>query len=247
MATAAAYVPFAGPPEVSVVIPAYNEAPRLARTLDETQDFLGKWYDRYELLVVDDGSTDETVAVAEDCGVRVVSLDRNRGKGAAVRAGMFASSGAVRAFMDADNSIAISEVDRLVNAVVGEEAEIAIAVRKPGEQVGSDSFLRRVGHVAFSGTRGLLVPLRDKSGEKIEDTQCGAKAFSARAATAIFPHMRSNNYSFDVEALRRANLQGLTIVGVPVTITNNERSSLRPVRDGLATVGSLTRIRLRTR
>lgn len=235
-------------PDVSVVIPAYREALRLGPTLEATLGYLDKQYpDDYAVTVVDDGSPDETIAVAESYGVNVIPLGRNQGKGAAVRTGLLGSPGLVRAFMDADGSIAIGEVDRLIGRVAEGGADVAIATRQKGEHLGSDSAVRKLGHFAFDAARNALLPVHNQAGGRLRDTQCGAKAYSRPAAELIFSRQRSDGFSADVEALYIADRQDLRIAEVPVHVQNDERTTVRPVRDGARMLADLVAIRRRHR
>lgn len=233
------------PSHLSVIIPAFNEAVRLPRYLDEVVGFLEGRGQGYEVVVVDDGSTDRTVAavraVAEgNPAVRVLPLGRNRGKGAAVRAGMLAATGRVRLFTDADGATPIAELKRLEPAlaagadiVIGSRALVdpAVSVRARPHRVAA----RRVFHwvAARLSVRGVA------------DSQCGFKLFTAEASKALFGELETAGFGFDVELLLRAQAFGYRIVEVPVNWADQEGSKVGVLSQGPAMLLQLLRARWR--
>lgn len=222
--------------DVSLVIPAYNEAERLPATLRQVQAFLSKRPFRSEVVVVVEPGTDDTLRVANqacrsDSRIRILAPTVHRGKGAAVREGILAARGELRFFMDADLSTDLDAVDRFVKRF-GEEprAEVLIGSRRHPEssvevlQGGlrrwmGQSFNRVVQATAFRG---------------IQDTQCGFKAFRARAAEMIFSRQQIDGFAFDVEVLMLAQRLGYHIEEMPVTWKNSVASKVRVVKDSLA-------------
>ena len=215
------------PPRLSLVVPAYNEAQRIAPTLSA----IGAWRRlqsfEVELLVVDDGSSDDTVAVAERLsrevgGLRVLSGEPNRGKGYAVARGMREARGRVRLFLDADGSTPIEEAGRLLEAIRG-GADVAIGSRRaPGAATGQKQpWYRRLWSLLANRVvqAGLL--------DGIHDTQCGFKAFSARAAASVFGRVRTSGWGFDLEALAVARRLGFSIAELPVRWSDDRRSRVR--------------------
>jgi dolichyl-phosphate beta-glucosyltransferase len=229
------FVPPFDPPAFSLVIPAFNEVARLPAFLAATSAYLTARYPHsYEIVVVDDGSTDNTAAVAARAGaaVRCLRLPANRGKGAAVRAGMLAARGALRLFADADGATPISEVARLVRALdAGHDIAIGARVGGSGERVwlrGTEPktittppvdmaprwHVRRQRYLtgrAFAGLVRLVV------GTPFADTQCGFKLFRAAAANTLFRQVRCDGWAFDVEVLALAGRAGLRVAEVPVS------------------------------
>jgi dolichyl-phosphate beta-glucosyltransferase len=227
------------PVSLSVVIPAFNEERRLPGTLAKILPFLRARGESFEVVVVDDGSTDRTAAVARDAGpeVRVLENPGNRGKGYSVRNGMLNARGAWRLMTDADLSTPIEDLDALKRALDG--AEIAIASRAvEGANVEKhQSMMRDSSGRCFN----LIVRVLHLPG--IHDTQCGFKLFSAAAAEAAFREARLDGFAFDVEALVLARRAGFTIREVAVTWRNDEQTRVSFGR-GLAAFVDLFRLKL---
>lgn len=229
------------PIALSVVIPAYNEAGRLPRTLERVAAHLARRTGGHEILVVDDGSSDGTSERALELGdpaIRVVRNAGNRGKGYSVRRGMLEAGGARRLMTDADLSTPIEELDRL-GARLDEGYDVAIASRAlPGAEieVHQPRYREALGRGFNLLVRLLLLP-------DLHDTQCGFKLFSAAAAEAAFGMTRLDGFSFDVEALYLARKHGFRIAEVPVRWRNDAASRVTPLR-GLVAFVDLARIRL---
>ena len=215
-------------PELSVVIPAYNEESRLPATLDRVQEFLASRGRSYELVLVDDGSSDGTLAVmnaaAEGRGeVRVVALGANRGKGRAVAAGVAASSGALVLFSDADLSTPIEELAKL-EAALAAGVDVAVASRalKASEivipQPGTRVLMGKIFNLLVQGS--WLVP-------GIWDTQCGFKLFRGAPGRELFGALQIDGFAFDVEVLHRARRRGLRIAEVPVRWSHSAPTKVR--------------------
>lgn len=232
-----------GHPALSVVIPAYDEAVRLPRTLAEVADYLDRAGTRAEVIVVDDGSRDGTSdvvrrAAAADPRVRLIRLPVNSGKGYAVRVGVLSAAGARVLFADADGSTPIEEVERLSAAL---DAGAALAIgsrerRESGVVVQARLSRRIVGRtfhqiVRFAGVRGIA------------DTQCGFKLFPASIAAHLFSRLRLDGYAFDVELLLLAQRAGLAIAEVPVNWTHRPGSKVNVALDGLRMARDVLRVR----
>ena len=230
-------------PELSIVIPAFNEAERLPGTLSRVREWLASWPHRAEILVVDDGSTDGTAEAARDASrspgeIRVLRHAPNRGKGYAVRRGMLAARGRLRLMTDADLSTPIEELPRLIDAL-GEGADVAIgsrAVEGARIEVHQPAYREAMGRVFNGLVQLLLLP-------GLQDTQCGFKLFSAQAAEEAFEACRLDGFSFDVEALYVARRRGRRIAELPVTWRNDEATRVSLGGGGAAFV-DLLRIRL---
>jgi len=198
--------------DVSIVIPAYNEARRLPTTLDGWRAFLAQQAYASEVIVVDDGSTDATSGVAAESDARVIRLERNQGKGAAVRAGMLAADGQVIAYADADMNVAPSHLTAALEYLES-GADLVIGRRHLAEYAAAEGPWRLVAGGLVQVTRRALV-LRG-----IQDTQCGFKVFRRDLARAVFARTRLSSFAFDIEVLFLARKLGARIVEMPVTTT----------------------------
>jgi dolichyl-phosphate beta-glucosyltransferase len=232
-----------GKPQLSVVIPAFNEERRLPETLGRVAAFLETRSGLHEILVVDDGSTDRTVERAKAAHPSVVVLpsDRNRGKGHAVRRGMLAARGQLRLMTDADLSTPIEELERL-EARIDEGYDIAVGSRAiPGAriEIHQPRYRESVGRLFNRLVRLLLVP-------GIHDTQCGFKLFSGDAAARVFSVARLDGFCFDAEALFIARRAGLRIAELPVIWRNDAASRVTTLRGALA-FADVVRIRWNAR
>lgn len=214
------------PPYLSVVIPAFNEADRIGPTLDAVDAHLRTASYAYEIIVVDDGSTDATAVVVNQRvqsipHLSLMRLPKNSGKGAAVRAGLLAAQGQWRLFTDADNSTSIEQVEKLLAHT--DQYDVIVGSRQvAGADVAiKQGLLRETLGAIFRTITHLIVPL------PIRDTQNGFKLFSAEAAERVFTHLSTVGWSFDVEALRRAQKLGLRIIEVPIVWKNDGRSRVR--------------------
>jgi len=228
-----------------VVIPAYDEANRLPRYLREVVAYFDGRDEPYEVLVVDDGSRDDTAErvrelAAEHPAVALVSLPKNRGKGAAVRTGMLQARGALRLMADADGATSILEVKRLEAAVQG-GADLAVASRAladPSVVVRARHHRRLSGRVFIAITRALGV-------RQVVDTQCGFKLFRGGAADALFGALRTDGFGFDVELILRAEHRGYRIAEVPVNWTDQPGSKVGVLKDGPRMIAQILAARLR--
>ena len=228
----------------SVVIPAFNEAQRLPRYLEEIITDFDSRGEPYEVIVVDDGSRDGTAdrvrEVAGKAPVRVIPLAGNEGKGAAVRHGMLAAVGAYRMFADADGATPISELKRL-EAALAAGADVAIGsrtLREAGVSVVARSHRVLAGRL-FNGLVAR-VGLPD-----VGDSQCGFKAFTARAAEMIFGNLRTRGFGFDVELLMLARWYGLRVAEVAVNWSDKPGSKVGVLKTGPGMLWEILRARVR--
>jgi glycosyltransferase involved in cell wall biosynthesis len=222
--------PAASTPRLSVVIPAYNESSRIERTLDRSVEFLDGRGESWEIVVADDGSRDETAAIVQryigthgDAAVRLVALPHNRGKGAALRAGVAATRGQRVLLMDADLATPIEELEVLARALdsgykiaTGSRAVATSNVTRP--QSSLRVLLGRAGNLWI---RSLAVP-------GVHDTQCGFKLFDGEIARQLFARCKEERFGIDIEVLCMARRKlGLDIAEVGVHWEHQEGSKVR--------------------
>lgn len=228
-------------PFLSIIIPAYNEEHRLPASLEQIDRFLSTQSYTYEVIVVENGSSDHTVEVVEEYQDRYPYLQliqsTRRGKGLAVKLGMLAAGGQYRFLADADLSMPIEEISLFLPPKLP-DFDVAIASRElPGaERIGEPRYRHLVGRVFNALVRWLALP-------GLNDTQCGFKCFTAEAARAIFPLQTLEGMSFDAEALFIARHLGFRIVEVPIHWYFNPDSRVRLVDDSLRMAGDLLAIR----
>ncbi|NLN77695.1 MAG: glycosyltransferase family 2 protein [Armatimonadetes bacterium] len=228
-------------PFLSLIIPAYNERSRIAGSVRAVCTFLDTLNMSYEIVVVDDGSTDDTVgAVPVDDRVKTISYEINRGKGHAVRMGIAASHGEYVAFSDADLSAPIEEITKLFDAI-SSGADVAIGSRAMQQ---SKLLMRQPLYRELGGkTLNLAIQILAVPG--IRDTQCGFKLFKGDLARRIFKECILDGWGFDVEALYLARRLGCSIAEVPIRWAHSADSKISPFSAGLQVLKDLVRIRLR--
>ncbi len=236
------------PVALSLVIPAYNEEERLGPSLRRAIAYLAarqaRTGEKFEILVADDGSKDRTVAVAsafEGQGVRVIRLPQNRGKGAAVKAGLLATVGARVLVSDADFSTPIEELEKLEGYFQG--AEIAIGSRAIA---GADIRERQPFYRVLLGKAGNKV-IRLFAVRGIADTQCGFKLFDGQAARSLAADLTIDGFAYDVELLWLAKKRGLRIAEVGVIWVNSIASKVDPMRAAFSALRDVVLMRLRRR
>ena len=230
--------------DISVVIPAYNEGERLGPGLRRAVDYLRRRNLAYEVLVVDDGSRDETARVAEGFaaeGVRVLRHGHNRGKGAAVRTGALATRGGRVLLSDADFSTPIEELEKLEPYL--ERADLVLGSRAVS---GADIRQRQPKHREMMGkTFNLIIRILGIRG--LRDTQCGFKLAQGDAVRDLCADLTVEGFAYDVELVWLAQRRGLRVVEVGVVWANSEDSRVSPVRSSLSMLRDVVRIRLRHR
>lgn len=227
-------------PFISVIIPAYNEEARIKRSLEQAVEFITNHHYSFELIVVDDGSSDNTreMVLSYDSNVKLIPLSKNMGKGAAVRTGMLAASGEYRIFTDADFSTPVYEIEKLIHSLQsGNDICIGSRTLNPSMIKEHQPFYREFMGKSFNKIVKLLL----FSG--INDTQCGFKGFTAGTAEKIFSKAKIDGFSFDVEILYLAKREGLKIDQVAVEWYNDERSRVDPVKDSIRMLIELFKIR----
>src|SRR5438477_1818410 len=238
------------PPRLSIVVPAYNEAARLGRSLQEIIRYLNDAREPSEVIVVDDGSTDETAEIArqslQDSGVvstRVVRYEENRGKGYAVRLGLLEAQANVALFSDADLSTPIAETPKLVDPIRSGEVDLTF---------GSSALDRRLIGVhqpwcREQGVRVFNLIVRMATGLPFWDTQCGFKAFRMSVCRPLIEAAQIDRFGFDVELIYLAHLAQLRLREIPVRWDHSAGgpldASANYSRDSVRMINEVRRIR----
>ena len=233
-------------PELSIIIPAYNEEKRLRPTLARIRDYFargGMGPEQVEYVVVDDGSTDGTARVARECArempsLRILSEHPNHGKGYSVRRGMLAARGQIALFTDADLSAPIEECEKLFEAIrSGCDAAIGSRALDRSLIFAHQSRFREIAGMIFNGFVRLI------TGVPFHDTQCGFKAFIRERCRIIFEQQRIVSFGFDPEILFLAHRHGLRTAEVPVRWAHDPSTKVRVFSDSLRMLGDLLYIR----
>ncbi|MEM8930477.1 MAG: dolichyl-phosphate beta-glucosyltransferase [Acidobacteriota bacterium] len=227
--------------QLSVIIPAFNEEARLADNLPRIVEYLEQHDERFEILVINDGSYDGTALVGQPWasrGVRTLSLDRNRGKGAAVRHGVLASRGRTILMTDADASTPIDELQRLKPLL--DRAALVVASRAVGSSTleRPQPLARRLLGLVFRQVARIAGVV------SIRDTQCGFKLMDGETARALFRDMITDGFAFDVELIWLAQQRGVEVREVGVRWVDDPDSSVRPIMDAMLMLQELVRFRL---
>jgi dolichyl-phosphate beta-glucosyltransferase len=220
-------------PDLSIVIPAYNEEARLPATLERLAEYLPTLGLQTEVLIVDDGSRDKTAAVAASfaakiSGLRVLSNGTNRGKGCSVRHGMLEAVGELVLFSDADLSAPIEESDKLIGALKN-GYDVAIGSRALNRSLISthESVFREFAGIIFNKIVRVVLWL------PFVDTQCGFKAFRRERCRIIFELQRIEGFGFDPELLYLARHYGLRAIEIPVRWGHSPDTKVSMLRDSL--------------
>ena len=228
--------------QISVVIPAYNEADRLGATLRRAVEYLARRGDSYEILVVDDGSRDRTVEVAEAFsgdGVRVIRHERNRGKGGAIKTGIIASRGVEVLLSDADASTPIEELEKLERRL--DEAPVVLGSRAVA---GADIRQHQPIYREIMGkTFNLIIRMAGVRG--VSDTQCGFKLLRGDVARAIGSRLTIDGFAYDVELVWLARRHGHRVVEVGVIWVDSPDSRVDPIRSSVSMLIDVIRMRFR--
>lgn len=228
---------------LSLIIPAYNEALRIAPTLQRVLEYLSTQTYTWEIIVVDDGSSDGTSEVAEKLleghgTYRILRNEPNRGKALSVKRGLLEGRGKYLLFSDADLSTPIEESEKLL-AEFDKGADVVIASRQlPGSKLTvHQPWYREIAGRMFGWlNQAVLLP-------GIPDSQCGFKAFRREVAHEVLSHQKVTGWVFDAELLYLARRLGYKIAQVPVTWVNDPASKVKMLRDGFRMAADLFRIR----
>ncbi|AJF61351.1 TPA: glycosyltransferase family 2 protein [Candidatus Woesearchaeota archaeon] len=217
--------------DISVIVPAYNEERRIGKTLRKITAYLGKRKINYEIIVVDDGSSDRTSAVAGSFSnprIKILSSEKNRGKGYSVKKGLLSAKYGIALFSDADLSTPIEDIGKLERYI--DDYGIVIGSRK---EKGANVVEKQPPWRVMAGN---IFPLfvNIMTGLGIKDTQCGFKLFRVKKCRQVFKKMTIDGFSFDVEMLYIAKKKGLKIKEVGVDWNNDRATKVRFVRDSFS-------------
>jgi dolichol-phosphate mannosyltransferase len=232
-----------GQVELSFVVPAYNEENSIEASLVTLDDVVGTKKLQYEIVVVDDGSKDNTLSKAIKYAnskdhVKIVTYDKNAGKGYAVKAGFMQTTGDIVVFADSDMEIDLSVIPNYVKAL--ERGDIVIASKWHQQSEIEMPLVRKL------LSRSFNVLVRVLTGAKLKDTQVGLKVIKRSSFTDVFPRLTVKRYAFDVELLAVANLYGLKVVEMPVQLKMNANFKTTEVwRMFIDLLGIAYRLRIR--
>ena len=237
-------------PEVSIVIPAYNENERLGEPLQKILRYVSDTKLNAELIVVDDGSSDATARIAEETfattpaiPAQVIKYDKNRGKGFAVKTGLRAANADVALFTDADLSTPIEELTKLTGPIIAGEVDVAFGSRALDRSlIGTHQPWRRE-----QGGRVMNLIIKTMSGLRFVDTQCGFKAFNMQKFGPLLDLMTIDRFGFDVEFLFVSQHNGLRLKEVPVRWNDVAGSKVSVFRDTRRMIAELSQIRRNAR
>ena len=235
----------AHPPQLSIVIPCYNEEERLPRTIEQIERYLEGKDLSYELILVDDGSTDGTRMIMDAAAernrfVRLEALPRNRGKGRALAEGVAVARGSRILVTDADLSTPIEEIEKL-RAELDKGAGVAIgsrALRASRVEVSQPIYRVLMGKAFNLLVQAVLLP-------GIWDTQCGFKLFRADVAHEAFADLTTDGFGYDPEVLYRAKKRGVKIAEVPVVWRNSAPTKVSPIKSSFDMFKHVVRVRFR--
>jgi len=231
-------------PFLSIVIPAHNEALRLPPSLEDIDQFLSQQDFSYEVLVVENGSSDDTLSIVESFIEKMPYLrvihEEKRGKGLAVRRGMLEATGEYRFFCDADLSMPIEQVLRFLPPAL-KDVEVVIGSREVAgaRRIDEPGYRHLIGRVFNTIVRLMVLP-------GLQDTQCGFKCFRGDIADQVFALQTLPGMSFDAEVLFIARKMGYTIQEVPIDWTFDADSRVRLVQDSMRMAFDLLDIRLKS-
>jgi dolichyl-phosphate beta-glucosyltransferase len=231
-------------PLVSLIIPAFNEEKRIGKSLEQILFFCNAQHDPYEVIIVDDGSTDDTVKlIREQFGnhdeVRIIEQPMRQGKGAAVQQGMLQAGGEYLFFTDADLSVPIETLPAFLSELQNHCDVVIGSRRKAGARIEvHQPFLREMMGKVFTHLSNLVLGLRRS------DVTCGFKGFRCHVARELFGRQRLHNWSFDPEILYLARLQGYGVSEMAVSWRNDKATKVRLWKDIIASFVGLLAIRV---
>ncbi|MBU2102030.1 MAG: glycosyltransferase family 2 protein [Candidatus Omnitrophica bacterium] len=231
---------------LSIVIPAYNEASNISFTLEDVAQYLKNKDYTHEIIVVNDGSHDDTATIAASHNrlfqrFALLENETNKGKGNAVKKGVLQAQGEFILFMDADNSTRISQLDKLMSAVLS-GSDIAMGSRRTEGSIIEES--QPIARVILGNIYILLSQII--LGTRVKDYNCGFKLYKKAIAKKLFSQLTQDDWSFDSELIYLAARQNLSIKEVPVNWQDKKKTSkVKPFRDGIKSFVSLLKIKFK--
>lgn len=208
--------------KISVIIPAYNEEKRIEKAIHTVSSYMEENFDDYEIIIVDDGSTDRTkekAIAAASSNVLVLSYDKNRGKGGAVKHGVLSSTGDIIVFTDADLPYPVYNIKNSYDILKNKSCDYVLGIRKKAEGEKGYPLIRKIMSFTFSKMVHLILGLN------VPDTQCGFKAFSRKCALDVFSKTQVFGWGFDVEAIFIAQKYGYTYKRLEVLLHHDNKNS----------------------
>ena len=230
--------------KVSLVIPAYNEGEIIRETLRAADEYMSREFADYEIIAVDDGSTDNTAELLSQLvsdKLIAPGYAKNRGKGFAVRTGVLAATGDIIVCTDADLAYGLEVIGTAVRMLAASDVRLVVGSRRVrGGGYGSYPPIRRLASQCFSLVRYIASGLP-------YDTQCGFKCFEAATARELFSACVEESFAFDFEIMLAARRGGVAIEQLPVTIVNHRSSNVRLLHDSVRTLRAIAAIKRRMR
>lgn len=230
-------------PKITLIIPMYNESRIIADTAKTVSEYMRNNFELYEIIFSDDGSKDGSADIVKKLNlpcVRVLSYEKNHGKGCAVRTGMLASTGDIVMFTDADLAYGTDVIKRAYDILKDSDASMLIGSRN----------LSKDGYEGYTRLRKLMSKAYIKvlcmaGGFKLSDSQCGCKAYKADAVKKIFERCKVDGFAFDFESILWAQQFGYKIVEMPVKIVNHRESTVNVVKDSFKMLRDLRKMKKR--